>query len=674
MRADIQGMRAVAVLLVVAYHVWPDRLTGGYVGVDVFFVISGFLITSILIGGQLTGVGSVFSFWARRLRRLLPAALLVLAVTLGLSRLFVNETHWMQTAKAVLAATVYGLNWQLVSTSTDYLAANATPTPVEHYWSLSVEEQFYLVWPILLLIVSLVALWTRARREIVVAVAVLAVFGASFAYSVHATAQSQASAYFLTTTRVWELAVGGLLAALSPWLRRPGNRVVAALAAWIGLAAVAIAAVRFDADTAFPGWIAIVPVFGTALFLWAQAESIGSPQLILGRLPVQWTGNVSYSVYLWHWPLLVLAPDIINHPLRLSDQLGLVGLALALGGLTKRHIEDPFRKVRPGVPLYRTFVFAVAGMLVVGAGCVTQINEVNHLEKTETRELAQTVQKKDSCLGAAAMDSPKACPRRAYGSVVPAPALAANDRPRLYDNGCLQAPPYRDVKVCHYGSGRTKVALVGNSHAAQWYPALAVIARKLHLSIDTYIASSCSTTEDLLDFGSDRNARGCRDWTKKVVAATSTARYDLVIASERNVYPVQGYTSANTFTPLETGFRKVLKTWSKAGRKVLVIRDTPFVSSTEGYIPDCVAEHRQRQNVCSGARSEWLTPDPLASAAHGVSGASVVDLSKYFCGELRCYGVNGGVITYFDGSHQTATYNRTVAPYLLPAVRAALAR
>ena len=674
MRADIQGMRAVAVLLVVAYHVWPDRLTGGYIGVDVFFVISGFLITDNLIGGQLTGVRSVFLFWVRRLRRLLPAALLVLAVTLALSRLFANETRWMDTAKAVLAAAVYGLNWRLVSTSTDYLGSNATSTPVEHYWSLGVEEQFYLIWPILMLLASLIALWTRARREIVCALVVLAVLAASLAYSVHATAQSPASAYFLTTTRVWELAVGGLLALLAPWLRRPRSRVVAALGAWLGIAAIGYAAVSFDAATPFPGWIAVIPVLGTAVFLWAHAERLESPQLILGRLPVQWTGNVSYSVYLWHWPLLVLAPDIVNHPLRLSDQLGLVGLSLALGGLTKRHIEDPFRKVRPGVPLYRTFVLAAVGMLVVGAGCLVQINEINQLRTTETQQLAKTVHKRGSCLGAAALDDPKACPRRTDGPVVPAPALAAQDRSRLFDNGCLLGPPYREVKVCHYGSGPTKIALVGNSHAAQWYPALAAVARKLHFSFDTYVASSCATTDDLLDFGSDRDARGCRDWAKDVVKATSGSRYDLVIVSEHMVYPVQGYAYADTFAPLEAGFRKVLRTWSRAATNVLVIRDSPFVSSTDDYIPDCVAEHRHTQNACSGPRARWLPPDPLATAATAVDGVSVVDLSKYFCGPRRCYGVNGGVITYFDGSHQTATYNRTLAPYLLPAVRSALAR
>ncbi len=667
-------MRAVAVLLVVAYHVWPDKLTGGYVGVDAFFVISGFLITNNLMSGRLVGVRSVGLFWVRRIRRLLPAALLVLAVTLGLSRLFANETRWLDTAKAVFAAAVYGLNWRLVSTSTDYLAANAVPTPVEHYWSLSVEEQFYVGWPILLLIASLIAVRTKARRELVWSLVILAVLGASLAYSVHATATSPAGAYFLTTTRVWELAAGGALATLAPWLKRPGNAFVAGAVAWLGLGAVGYAAVRFDAQTAFPGWIAIIPVLGTAAFLWAHAEGRASPLLILGRQPVQWTGNVSYSVYLWHWPLLVLAPDIIQHPLRLSDQLGLVGLTLALGGLTKRHIEDPFRQVRPGVPLYRTFVFAVAGMVAVATGCLAQINEVDHLQQTETSALAKTVHKAGSCFGAAALDNPADCPRQVAGPVVPAPALAANDQPPVFGNGCLVAQPYREVKVCHVGSGPTRVALVGNSHAAQWYPALAVIARQLHLTIDTYVAASCAPTDASLDFTQDRNASGCRSWVDKVVAATSNPRYALVVVSARNVYPVRGYTAETTYAPLESGFRSVLQTWSRAGRKVLVIRDTPFISTTEGYIPNCVAEHPKSQNRCSGPRSSWLPADPLAAAAADVNGASVADLSRFFCGPRRCYGVNGGVISYFDGSHQTATYNRTLAPYLLPAVRRALGR
>ena len=252
-RQDIQGLRAVAVLLVLAYHLWPDILTGGYVGVDVFFVISGFLITAHLLEHPPNRVRDLAEFWGRRIRRLLPAAFLVLAVTAVASRMVAPDTRWAANAGEIIASAFYVQNWLLAANSVDYLGAAEPPTPVQHYWSLSVEEQFYLFWPVLILLVFWLARRWRLGAVMVTRVAMLAVVGISLFISVTATATEPASAYFITPTRIWELAVGGFVATLPPLAspRLPG-RVVDGVA-WLGLAMLILAGVVFSGETLFPG-------------------------------------------------------------------------------------------------------------------------------------------------------------------------------------------------------------------------------------------------------------------------------------------------------------------------------------------------------------------------------------------------------------------------------------
>ena len=239
-RTDIQGLRALAVSLVVVYHLWPTGLTGGFVGVDVFFVISGFLITLHLMQKPPSGPRDLATFWGRRVRRLLPASLLVLATTLVLSRLLAPDTQWGNTAKQARAATLYVVNWVLANDSVDYLAAENAPSPVQHFWSLSVEEQFYFVWPILILGMVLLARRLRANQDLAVLGGLAVLVVASLGYSIWDTHSNPPSAYFVTPTRMWELGIGGLLAVVVAVRQRrglghllpPGARTVLA---WVGL-------------------------------------------------------------------------------------------------------------------------------------------------------------------------------------------------------------------------------------------------------------------------------------------------------------------------------------------------------------------------------------------------------------------------------------------------------
>lgn len=304
-RTDIQALRAVAVLLVVIYHLWPARITGGYVGVDVFFVISGFLITSHLLDEvDHTGTVSVTRFWARRVKRLLPAAFTVLGASLLAAFLLLPRSGLGQALLEIGASTLYVLNWILSANSIDYLAADNQPSLVQHYWSLAVEEQFYAVWPLLFI----AAMWITAKlvksaatpsgRRISIAVVLLLVFAASLLFSIVETARSQQSAYFITTTRVWEFAAGGLLAVLPAFLRAENvGTWLRTVLSWTGFGLIVGSALTFDSSTAFPGHLALLPVVGTALIIYTgENSSPWSLEYLAPFKPVQFVGDVSYSI------------------------------------------------------------------------------------------------------------------------------------------------------------------------------------------------------------------------------------------------------------------------------------------------------------------------------------------------------------------------------------------
>src|SRR5215217_6727615 len=338
-RADVEGLRAVGVVAVVAYHAELGPVRGGFVGVDVFYVLSGFLITGLL-WEELDGTGRLRfgAFYARRARRLLPAAVLVLLVTLVASSLWLSLLQVPVVARDAAAAALYVANYRFALQRTDYLA-DASPSPLQHYWSLGVEEQFYLLWPVLLLVVFVAGRRLRTPSS-AGAVAVLALAGAgSLALSLRLTAVSEPWAFFSLPTRAWELAAGGLVALSASTLRRlPG--VAAATLGWLGLEAIAWSITRFSAATPFPGAAALFPVGGTAAGF--AAPRLG-PGRVLGWRPLQAAGKLSYSWYLWHWPLLILAPVVAGHALRLGQRLGLAAASGLLALATVKLVEDPVR-------------------------------------------------------------------------------------------------------------------------------------------------------------------------------------------------------------------------------------------------------------------------------------------------------------------------------------------
>lgn len=385
-RSEIQALRAVAVLAVVLYHLWPEKLTGGFVGVDIFFVISGFLITSHLLREVARdGTVRLGQFWARRIRRLLPAAFVVLGVSLIATLVLLPWSEWKQGLREIIASAFYVENWALALDSVDYLAAENSPTLVQHYWSLSVEEQFYIVWPLLIL----GALWVAKRlkgsavwQNRTMMSALIVVFIASLVASVIWTKTSPDSAYFATPTRAWEFAAGGLLAFLPARASAPsasrGGVALHLIAGWGGLAAIGFTAVQYDGSVPFPSYTALIPVVGTVAVIWAgESAHSWSPTLIGRSGPIQWLGDVSYSLYLWHWPLVVLYPLIQGHPIGMKGGVGLLAVMIVLAWLSKRYIEDPFRRGHLWKHTGRSFGFAATGMVAITAVSIVSMTVID---------------------------------------------------------------------------------------------------------------------------------------------------------------------------------------------------------------------------------------------------------------------------------------------------------
>jgi peptidoglycan/LPS O-acetylase OafA/YrhL len=680
-RTDIQGLRAIAVSLVLVYHLAPHRLSGGFTGVDVFFAISGFLITLHLLEHLPERPRDLATFWSRRVRRLLPASLVVLAVTLVASRLFAPETQWANTARQGRAAVLYVVNWLLARDAVDYLAAENAPSPVQHFWSLSVEEQFYFVWPVLILLLGLLARLTRRRPLPVVFAGLAVLVGASLAWSVYQTATNPASAYFVTPTRMWELGIGGLLAAATLLRPRRLRPAVAVPLAWLGLGAIGWTAVTYSGETPFPGWQAAVPVLGTAAVIAAQPPTSPgrtgwlSPGPLLALRPVQWLGDISYSVYLWHWPLIVIVPQATGHAMTRLDRVAILGATLLLAWLTKLFVEDRFRAASWAVPLRKPFVLAAAAMAVVVTMAGLQLVEVRQRTEDASAALARGLAGDDPCFGSRALEHPDECPDVAYDELVPAPIEAATDKSDAYEeqaNGhdCWSYRPRFPIKPCVFGDPEsdTEVVLVGNSHAGQWLPALDRIGRTSHLRITTIMASRCAMADLRQTMPTAAESDACLSWVHRVTDRVVDLHPDLVVMTNRISVPAEGQeTLAGSQSQYSAAYAAVLEAWRDAGIRTLVLRDTP----APGFaVPDCVAEKQEAYRDCDGTRKDWLPGTPEKQAVAEVRSPLVryADLTDHICGRTVCSVVTGGVITYFDGSHLSATYATTLARYLGPLV------
>ncbi|MER8658214.1 acyltransferase family protein [Mesorhizobium sp. LNJC405B00] len=640
-RPEIQGLRGLAVALVVVFHLWPHALPGGYIGVDVFFVISGYLITGLLAQMALRdGRVSLIEFYSRRIRRLLPAAILVLLVTLLGTLLFISKARWEETANQILASALYVENWRLAHEAVSYLDADNLPTPVQHYWSLSIEEQFYIVWPVLMIgVIWLARRWHLSLRRCL-ATTLSLVFLASLAASVILTKTDSAQAYFVSHTRLWELALGGLLVLGEHRFRLgAGASRVMALA---GTAGILASALLFSAATPFPGLSALLPTLATVLIILAGEVQAGRFRG-LDLWPLRFIGDRSYSIYLWHWPLITFFLGQ-GFSLTFASGAGLIAVTVVLSDLSYRYVEQPCRQSRGA--WWKPLGYGTIAVLA----CVAASEGLLHFVTTQRTDI--TLIGTPAYPGPAALLTGAAVPDDV--DLLPPLARLRRDVSRLFSAGCQQNLKGAKPVGCVLGdpAGPKTIVLVGDSHAAQWGPALNKIARDRKYKLVSFSKSACAfarapTKSDGKPYPS------CYEWREKVLAEILKLRPLAVITSQSNAGSVPD-------DLMIEGLRNVWSELTEAGPQIIVIRNTPLMRFEPG---DCLSATPAK---CFTKRSDAELNNLLALAAEGQKNVRVVDMTDALCGPELCPAVVGNMIVWRDTGHLTATYSLALAPYLAP--------
>jgi peptidoglycan/LPS O-acetylase OafA/YrhL len=678
-RPDIEGLRALAVLSVLIYHLRSEWLPGGFVGVDIFFVISGFLITSHLVKEHdKTGSISLGRFFARRMIRLIPAATVVLLTTALATVVFVPRILWKQIGYDIAGSATYVINWVLASRSVDYLAEDSVVSPVQHFWSLAVEEQFYLLWPLLIILAALIAgRFGFAKRRTLV-VAGVTVFVLSLAAALASEAAGDVTAYFATTTRLWELASGAIAALVFVSARRRLPVWVLRSGFYIGLLAVLTSMVLIGDQTQWPGVWTILPIGGaTLIVLCGGLTTTTQGERALSLPPLVWVGGISYSLYLWHWPVIVLAGYVMRD-IGLLDLALIAVVSVALAWASNTLIENRIRfsawvksRVRYGLFIglgSALLTVAVAiGLIVAAPGSALQAPDGARPDGASVL---------DPLVDQVSADALRAQPKWA----LPSPFEAPDDVPQLYADGCQQDQTSDEVVSCIYGdtSSSRIIALVGDSKAAQWLPALDRIAIQDGFQLVTMTKSTCafSAAASIVD---GKEYESCTRWNDNVMDALGDLRPDLVLTSTVQSYSWDGGTGSNSSAArvraMEDGLETRLRDVQELGTKVVILADTPH---PPGSVYECVAEQPDDVAGCgfnfSTAIAASALPSQLAAAtalgatmSDPINGTVVgtnpdialVDLNSYICPPQvadNCPPIIGNVLIYRQGSHVTSTY------------------
>ncbi len=673
-RPDIEGQRAIAVLLVMLAHAGVPFVRGGFIGVDVFFVISGFLITGRIRDEFLaTGRFSLRRFYAARVERLLPAATVVLYASLIMMLLLLPKIRWRDTAHDLVASVAYFVNWRFADQATDYFASDDAPSIVRHFWSLSVEEQYYIIWPLLLLSVigaGRLLRWTAGKlwRSLLAGLGIISVL--SLVLSIVQTVGSPSTAYFSTLTRLWELGVGSALA-IGVMRIKPVSQVAKGPLIWAGLAAIAFSAMFFSGSTGFPGYAALLPVGGTALLLYAGAGRGHAPLPLawLNSTPMQIVGQLSYSLYLWHWPLLVVfAAQFGNLPVLAG--LAVVALSFLPAYLSFRWVEHPIRQRRwlrnsPGNALVAV---AVCAVLVVIPALLVSGTTAKPVAIAPEKAALELITNGAAVLGEPPRDDPRGAPVDDVPSVVPDPAGAPDDQPNV--NGCFNTGPQTALDRCDFGNRNSnfKVVLIGDSHAAQWLPAIHAVAEARRWHLIVFGKAACPFLETtVLVTNPNRAYTECEIWNKAAREGLAQLKPNLIITTSFRFTVMEKGVALLSTANQAARIRVMRSSWSNlaaAGSRVVVLRDTPLAPFD---VADCVSGNRQQMTKCAFDRQVALggsVGDDQVAAAAGLTGVHLVDLNDAICPTPQCAPVIGGVLIYRDHNHLTATYALSLAPRL----------
>ncbi len=657
-RPEVQGLRALAVLMVVTYHVWLGRVSGG---VDIFLLISAFLLTLSFVRKVEAGKSlNLLSHWLHLFKRLLPAAVVVLLGILAGTWLILPQSRWPDVLDQAWASLLYRQNWLLADTAVDYYAQDHSgASPLQHFWSLSIQGQVFILWPLIFAGAALV--WRLLRRlpagcprpsyRMVLLTAFSGIFVASLIFSIDQTATNQAYAYFDTRTRLWEFALGSLLALGLPYLK-PG-KVLCVLLGWAGLAAMVSCGLVLTVDRSFPGYIALWPTLAAAAIIVAgRSGSRFGVDRLLSWKPLVALGDNSYALYLWHWPVLVLslAAAGVEEP-GLGQGLYIIAASIALAVLTTRFVEKPLREWHwPQLRAWRTAV-VVAACCAVLAGPVA-VWQTGLLAE----EAAAAAQPRELTPGAASLAPENAGKPVPEARLIPAPAAMKNEWADI-DGLCTDANVPSDPLLAgclqndRPGTVTKRIAVLGDSHAQQYMAALGPIAEQHGWEVVTLLKGNCR-------FGAESAERDqeCNDFNRASAAYVMEHRPDAV-------FTVASLTVEEA--PFETevpGYIDGIRQFTDAGIDVVGVRDNPRFAIN---MPECVQKNGPKAPQCNAPLNESLAESsPLDTYRGQVDRLHLMDLSDFICAGGICPAVVGNVYVYKDDNHLTKTYVQSMIPMI----------
>ena len=643
-RADIQALRALAIASVVIYHLWPTHFKSGFIGVDIFFVISGFLITGQLWREvEATGRVKFSQFWARRARRLLPASLLVIAVTSIVILVFVPPLGYLSFVDETIGSVSYVQNWVLAIKATDYLQSNTANSPFLHFWSLSVEEQFYVFWPLilgcLLLLTRIRATAIRINAKFAIILGLAAIFVFSLGYSIFLTSAEPELAYFSTFTRAWEFAAGALVAVLFSGKRL--NQHLKAVLIWVGIALFAYSFLRFNARTPFPSYWAAVPVFGAVAFLLGgDSRSFLAPRWLFKFWPIRFLGDISYSLYLWHWPIIVLAPWVLRQNLTTADRVAIIFVAILLGWCSKRFVEDPIRFGALAKKPPRTQLLAAGAAMVL----VVAVS-----------------------LGGAAFAQTRVDSSWSDKHLNPPISKVSRDYPHIEHTVCRVQKNDANFSYCIKGDpkGKVVIGLFGDSHARQYFDPIEAIALAHHFKLIVASKNACPLA-DAATLPSGVAHPSCTAWNQKLEAFLAAGpKVDLIINS------TSSYVTGN-FAETSKAYVTEVKRVVARGTRWLAILDNP--KPLASFITCVESAGQSSATSCGLSRQHGMTPaDLLAPAVKGLPGVTFADYTDAYCPDQYCPPVINNIVVYRDDSHISATFSMTLKGRLEASIMAALA-
>lgn len=680
-RRDIEGLRAIAVGIVLLYHAGFSWMQGGYIGVDVFFVISGFLITSLLVREREdTGRISLSNFYSRRARRILPMSAVVVLATMIASLRWLEPLRRESLGVDAIGTATFSSNLIFADRGADYLQASLPPSPLQHYWSLAVEEQFYLVWPALIILVTVGVRHTRLKVGITSGVVAIGSFIACMALMDSAPAW----AFFSPHTRAFELAIGALLAVL-PMTRHRIARAAEVSASWIAVMGIFVVAVLFDDSIRFPGPWALLPVVLTAIAIRGGDATYG-PTWLLRAPPMQWLGSRSYSAYLWHWPVLILTEAARGEKLTLSQASACIVISLALSELSFRFIENPLHFNKKIVGLRALSLSVSLLIVVVGSGMLMRNNppvlaSTDIIDAPTLTTTTTTPSSTESTTTIPAVPTAPTLPpitraippvvesltiKRVPQNLTPTLGRVYLDEPEIYKNNCHVNFGSTQPKDCVYGNpDSTKVVgLYGDSHAAQWFPALKLAAEQNDWKLIIYTKRGCPPA-NILTYSSvlGQTYTQCGYWRKNVKKKMRADGVKVVL-----VVHFDRLLSASNQLPIwqkdwRDGLQTTIKELRRIGAEPVLFADTPYPGRD---VPTCLSSNINNVQQCTLAVSESFRED-IAEVRSDLSienNVALLQTRDWFCNKTVCPPIVGNILVYRDDNHITTTYAEFLAPLL----------